>query len=127
MYRYSIQWLLDQWFGKDKHKSGQQKDHGQHEHIRSKQQGKTRGEQRQHQSRDRTENQKHKDEKYFETILGLHPSKTPDDIKNRYKKLVMQYHPDRVTHLGPKLKEVAEQQTKEINEAYDYFRRKYGL
>jgi DnaJ like chaperone protein len=39
----------------------------------------------------------------------------------------MQYHPDRVAHLGPKLREVAEHEMKEINEAYDFFRRKYGF
>ena len=68
-----------------------------------------------------------KDEKYFQSVLGLHRQITPEEVKFRYRELVVQYHPDKVAHLGPKLKEVAEQQMKEINEAYDFFKRKYGL
>lgn len=34
-------------------------------------------------------------------------------------------HPDKVHQLGEKLKEVAEQEMKKINEAYNYFERKY--
>lgn len=128
LYHYSIQRYLDQWFGKAEEKSGQQtKERRQHAHTRAKEEQRKRDEQSQQQSKGHTENQKHKDERYFETILGLKPGKTSDDIKNRYRELVMQYHPDRVAHLGPKLREVAEQEMKEINEAYDFFRRKYGF
>jgi DnaJ like chaperone protein len=124
MYHYSIQYLLDQWFGKAGDKSGQHKDREQHAHTHAKQEGKKREEQSQQQSKGHTENQKNKDERYFESILGLHPGSTSDEIKNRYRELVMQYHPDRVAHLGPKLREVAEQQMREINEAYDFFKSK---
>jgi DnaJ like chaperone protein len=124
MYNYSIQRLLDQWFGKSNDKPGQQKDRKQHARTHAKQEERKREEQNQRQSKGSTGNRKNKGEGYFESILGLHPRNTPDDIKNRYRELVMQYHPDRVAHLGPKLREVAEQQMKEINEAYDFFKRK---
>lgn len=128
LYYYSIQRYLDQWFGKAEEKSGQQtKERRQHAHTRAKEKQRKRDEQSQQQSKNHTENQKHKDERYFETILGLKPDKSSDDIKNHYRELVMQYHPDRVTHLGPKLREVAEQEMKEINEAYDFFRKKCGF
>jgi len=128
LYHYSIQRYLDQWFGKVKDKSGQQTKEGrQHVHTRAKEEQRKTDEQNQHQSKGHTEHQKHKDERYFEAILGLKPGKTSTDIKNRYRELVMQYHPDRVAHLGPKLREFAEQQMKEINEAYDFFKNKYGL
>jgi DnaJ like chaperone protein len=127
LYHYSIQRYLDQWFGKVEDKSDQQaRKRRQHAHTHTKEQ-QQKGEQSQQQSKGRAEDKKHKDERYFETILGLRPEKTPDDIKNRYRELVMQYHPDRVAHLGPKLREVAEQQMKEINEAYNFFKSKYGL
>lgn len=37
-----------------------------------------------------------------------------------YKKLMMDYHPDRVSHLGPELRELAERRAKEFNIAMDY-------
>lgn len=37
----------------------------------------------------------------------------------------MQYHSDKVNHLGEKLKEFTEQEMKKINEAYNYFEKKY--
>jgi DnaJ like chaperone protein len=127
MYRHSIQWFLDQWFRKADDKSGQQKYREQHANTHAKQDGKKKEEQSQQQSKGHTENPKNKDERYFASILGLPPGSTSGDFKNRYRELVMQYHPDRVAHLGPKLKEFAEQQMKEINEAYDFFKSKYGL
>jgi hypothetical protein len=128
LYHYSIQRYLDKWFGKVKDKSGQKtKERRQHAHTRAKEKQRNKDEQKQQQSRGHTKDLKHKDERYFETILGLRPKKTSDGIKNRYRELVMQYHPDRVAHLGPKLREVAEQQMKEINEAYNFFKSKYGL
>lgn len=50
---------------------------------------------------------------YYET-LGVNKTATPDEIKKAYRKLAMQYHPDR--NQGDK---TAEQKFKEINEAYD--------
>lgn len=68
-----------------------------------------------------------KDEKYYSSILGLRDHVTPDDVRRRYRELVAQYHPDKVNHLGPKLREVAEREMKEINEAFEYFKRKFGI
>jgi DnaJ like chaperone protein len=38
----------------------------------------------------------------------------------------MQYHPDKVGHLGEEFKRVAEEKMKEINMAYDFFKKKYN-
>jgi len=51
---------------------------------------------------------------YYE-ILGVSKTASVDEIKAAYRKLVMQYHPDRVEE--PKKKE-AEERFKEISEAY---------
>lgn len=67
-----------------------------------------------------------KDEKYYGSILGLKGAVTFSDVQRIYKQLVLQYHPDRVSHLGPKLRLVAEQEMKEINAAYQHFKSKYG-
>jgi DnaJ like chaperone protein len=51
-------------------------------------------------------------------ILGLDPSATPEQIKKAYRELARKYHPDRVSHLGPEFKELAEKRMSEINGAY---------
>lgn len=79
------------------------------------------------QRKDKKSSETVKDEKYFEAILGLHPGDTVKDIKRRYRELATQYHPDKVAHLGPKLRKAADQEMTEINEAYNFFKRKYDL
>ena len=60
-------------------------------------------------------------------VLGLSGQVTRYDVKTRWRELSRQYHPDNVQHLGPKLREVAEQEMKAINLAYEYFKKKYSL
>ena len=66
-----------------------------------------------------------KDERYFGRVLGLSGKISKADITNRYKQLIAKYHPDKVLHLGTEFQQMAEQKTKQINEAYEFFRRKY--
>ncbi len=68
-----------------------------------------------------------KDEEYYRNVLGLSSNFKVEDIKRRYRELVAKYHPDKVNHLGEKLKEMAEREMKEINEAYEYFKKKYNF
>jgi DnaJ-domain-containing protein 1 len=51
-------------------------------------------------------------------VLGVAESASDEEIHSAYQRLVMQYHPDRVSGMGPEIVEVAEARTKEINEAY---------
>ena len=37
-----------------------------------------------------------------------------------------EYHPDKVSNMAKELQELALKRTKEINEAYEYFKKKYG-
>src|SRR6201987_2615278 len=50
----------------------------------------------------------------FYEVLGVSRSASPDELKRAYRKLAMQYHPDR--NSGDKS---AEQKFKDLNEAYD--------
>lgn len=62
----------------------------------------------------------------YYAVLGLESGTDFNEIKKAYRKLSMQYHPDKVAHLGDEFKGVAEEKMKEINSAYDYFCRKFG-
>jgi len=64
------------------------------------------------------------EERYY-AVLGLQSGADFVVIKKAYRKLSMQYHPDKVAHLGEEFKGVAEEKMKEINAAYDYFKKKF--
>ncbi len=51
-------------------------------------------------------------------VLGVDRSEGFEEIRKQYKEKLLQYHPDRVAHLGRELQEVAEQKTKEITQAF---------
>jgi len=56
-------------------------------------------------------------------VLGLSRNASVREIKNAYKQLASQYHPDKVSHLGEELIRFAEQKFSEINGAYHDIRR----
>jgi len=58
------------------------------------------------------------DDKYYK-ILGLESGVSIAEVKKAYRKLALQYHPDRVAYLGKEYAEVAEEKFKAINEAYE--------
>ncbi|HBI15573.1 MAG TPA: molecular chaperone DnaJ [Desulfobulbaceae bacterium] len=60
-------------------------------------------------------------------VLGLEPGADAAEIKKAYRKLSLQYHPDKVRHLGAEFQKVAEEKMKEINVAYEYFKKKFAL
>jgi len=66
-------------------------------------------------------------EDQYYAVLGLEPGADTVEIKKAYRKLSMQYHPDKVRHLGAEFQQVAEEKMKEINVAYEYFKKKFSL
>ena len=60
---------------------------------------------------------------HYYATLGLEKGATMDEIKKAYRKLSMKYHPDKVRHLGDEFQQIAETKMKEINAAYDYFKK----
>jgi DnaJ like chaperone protein len=56
-------------------------------------------------------------------ILGIDRSASPEDIKQAYRQLAGQYHPDKVMHLGDEFKALAEKRFKEIQRAYDQLKK----
>ena len=64
-------------------------------------------------------------EQHYAT-LGLEPGADMEAIKKAYRKLSMKYHPDKVRHLGEEFRSIAETKMKEINVAYDYFKKNWN-
>ncbi|HEY9597272.1 MAG TPA: DnaJ domain-containing protein, partial [Cyanophyceae cyanobacterium] len=58
--------------------------------------------------------------RYYE-ILGLQPGASQADIKQAYRNLAKNWHPDRFSD-APQLKQKAEEEIKKINEAYQYLK-----
>ena len=58
--------------------------------------------------------------------LGLSGDLTMEGIRSAYRQRIAAYHPDKVAHLGPKLRDVAETESKRLNIAYQYFEERYG-
>lgn len=69
---------------------------------------------------------KYSEEQIMAFRLDLRGKVNMQDIKNAYRKRIKEYHPDRVANLGKKLQELAQNESREIIEAYDYFMNKYG-
>lgn len=65
------------------------------------------------------------EEQYY-AVLGLEKGADFAEIKRAYRQLSMQYHPDKVGHLGEEFQKVAEEKMKEINVAYEYFEKKFA-
>lgn len=52
-------------------------------------------------------------------VLGVKSSASAEEIKDAYRNRMAEYHPDKVAHLGPELRALAEKKTKAIQRAYE--------
>jgi DnaJ like chaperone protein len=60
-------------------------------------------------------------------ILGVQRDASVEEIKQAYRRLTVENHPDRVANLGPELVRLAEEKFKLIQEAYEEVRRVKGF
>jgi hypothetical protein len=60
-------------------------------------------------------------------VIGLPANAGVEDIKKQYKKLMMQYHPDRVSQLDQAAQNQARDKAQRINEAYQVIKVLKGI
>jgi DnaJ like chaperone protein len=62
-------------------------------------------------------------------IMGVKPDDSDDEIKSRYRKLVMEYHPDRIVSKGlpEEFTKFAQDKFREIQDAYETIKMERGI
>ena len=80
-----------------------------------------------HSARRKAEPQAKEMEKYYRDVLGVSEAAGEQEIRAAYRSQLAKYHPDKVTHLGDEFYELASFRTREIIQAYDYLKNKYGF
>lgn len=60
-------------------------------------------------------------------VFGIASDSTDDEVRKAYRKLVLQYHPDKVAHLGEEAKANATRKLQEINKARDLIFQSRGM
>jgi DnaJ like chaperone protein len=60
-------------------------------------------------------------------ILGVDRDASVDEIKKAYRKLAVEYHPDKVSYLGDDFRKDAEEKFQKINEAYEKIKKEKGF
>jgi len=56
-------------------------------------------------------------------ILGVKANASPEEIRKAFHKLAVQYHPDKVHHMGEDFQKIAHEKFMELQKAYDRLRR----
>jgi len=55
--------------------------------------------------------------------LGISPSATDDQVEQAFRRLISEYHPDRVANAAQEIRDLAEARARTINTAYEAIRR----
>ena len=58
------------------------------------------------------------DDSSWNHVLGVSRQASEEEIRAAYRRLMSQYHPDKVAALGQELRDLAERKSKEIGAAY---------
>jgi DnaJ like chaperone protein len=61
------------------------------------------------------------------SILGLEPTASDEEIKKAYRKMAIEYHPDKVAYLGEDVQRSANEKFKKLNQAYESIKKERGM
>ncbi|MBI9067402.1 MAG: TerB family tellurite resistance protein [Salinivirgaceae bacterium] len=61
------------------------------------------------------------------SILGIKTDATEEEIKKAYRKMAVEYHPDKVSYLGEDVQRSANEKFQKINEAYESIKKEKGF
>lgn len=61
------------------------------------------------------------------TILGLDKNASNDEIKKAYRRMAVEYHPDKVAYLGEEVQNGAKEKFQKINEAYESIKKERNI
>ncbi len=68
-----------------------------------------------------------KDNESAYKILGVDRNATVEEIKKVYRKLAIEFHPDKVSYLGEEFRKDADEKFRKINEAYEKIKKEKGF
>lgn len=60
-------------------------------------------------------------------ILEVEPNATNDEVKKAYRRLAVEYHPDKVAYLGEEFRKAANEKFQKLNEAYEKIKKERGI
>ncbi len=60
-------------------------------------------------------------------ILGVSKSSNNDDIKNDYRQMAIQHHPDKVANMGEDIENAAKKKFQAISDAYEKIKKERGI
>lgn len=61
------------------------------------------------------------------SILGISPEATNEEIKKAYRKMAVEYHPDKVSYLGEEVQKSAKEKFQKLTDAYESIKKERGL
>jgi DnaJ like chaperone protein len=61
------------------------------------------------------------------TILGITRTATSEEVKTAYRRLTLQYHPDKVAHHGEDVQRAAKEKYQKVVEAYETIKKERGI
>jgi DnaJ like chaperone protein len=60
-------------------------------------------------------------------VLEITPESTDEEVKAAYRKMAVKYHPDKVEHLGPEIRNSAKEKFQQLQAAYEEIKKRRGV